>query len=44
MGGMFTAIKGPALGYNLEPSYDNPKTRDLLWNLSCEAIGEEFII
>jgi hypothetical protein len=44
MGGMFTAIKGPARGFSLEPSYDNPQTRELLWNLSCEAIGEEFII
>ena len=44
MGGMFTAIKGPARGFSLEPSYDNPQTRELLWNLSCEAIGEEVII
>ncbi|OUX18411.1 MAG: hypothetical protein CBE09_04000 [Rhizobiales bacterium TMED249] len=44
MGGMFTANRGPAMGYSLEKSYDNPATRDLLWNLSCEAIGAEFNI
>jgi NAD(P)-dependent dehydrogenase (short-subunit alcohol dehydrogenase family) len=42
MGGMFTALKGPATGHPLESSYDNPKTREILWANSCAAIGEEF--
>jgi NAD(P)-dependent dehydrogenase (short-subunit alcohol dehydrogenase family) len=36
------ASKGEAKPYALEPQYDNPETRDLLWNKSCEAIGEAF--
>ena len=44
MGGMFTALKGPATGHPLETSYDNPKTREILWANSCAAIGEEFNI
>lgn len=44
MGGMFTALKGPAVGYPLETSYDNPQTRELLWSQSCAAIGDAFDI
>ena len=44
MGGMFTALKGPATGHPLETSYDNQKTREILWANSCAAIGEEFNI
>ena len=44
MGGMITSIKGPAKGYALEETYDNPETKDLLWSLSCDAIEDEFII
>ena len=44
MGGMFTALKGPAAGYPLEASYDNPQTRDLLWRHSCAAIDADFDI
>ena len=39
-----TALRGPALSYPLERFYDNPYTRDLLWDKSCEAIGEDFVI
>ena len=41
---MITSIKGPAKGYALEETYDNPETKDLLWSLSCDAIEDEFII
>ena len=44
MGGMFTALKGPAMGFPLETSYDNPETREILWANSCAAIEEEFNI
>lgn len=44
MGGMITSIRGPAKGYALEETYDNPETKDLLWSLSCDAIEDEFII
>ena len=39
-----TALRGPALSYPLEAFYDNPATREILWQKSCEAIGEEFVI
>jgi hypothetical protein len=39
-----TASKGEARAYALEPQYDNPETRDLLWDTSCAAIGEAFEI
>ena len=39
-----TALRGPALSYPLETFYDNPATRDTLWEKSCEAIGEKFVI
>jgi hypothetical protein len=42
MGGMFTAMKGEAHCYPLEEFYDNPATKNLLWEKSCEAIGEKF--
>lgn len=38
------AGKGEAKPYPLEPQYDNPETRDLLWKKSCEAIGKDFQI
>ena len=44
MGGMFTAMKGEAHCYPLEEFYDNPATKNLLWEKSCEAIGEKFEI
>ena len=44
MGGMFSALTGPAKGYPLEASYDNPSTREILWTNSCAAIGEDFTI
>lgn len=36
------AMKGPAKSFALEKSYDNEKTRELLWQKSCEAIGEDW--
>ena len=39
-----TAMKGKAIAFPLESFYDNPKTRELLWQKSCEAIGEDFTI
>ena len=36
------AMKGPAVSFSLEPRYDNPETRDMLWSMSCDAIGETF--
>ena len=44
MGGMFTAMKGEAHCYPLEEFYDNPATKNLLWEKSCEAINEKFEI
>ena len=38
------APKGKAERFDLEPSYDNPETKNLLWEKSCEAIGEKFEI
>ncbi len=37
-------MKGPVAKFDLEEFYDNRETKDLLWNKSCEAIGENFII
>ena len=37
-------MKGPVVKFGLEEFYDNRKTKDLLWNKSCDAIGEDFII
>ena len=37
-------MKGPVVKFDLEEFYDNRETKDLLWNKSCEAIGEDFII
>jgi NAD(P)-dependent dehydrogenase (short-subunit alcohol dehydrogenase family) len=36
------ASKGAAKAYALEPQYDNPDTRDLLWEKSCAAVGGDF--
>ncbi len=41
-GSGITAIKGKAEPFPLEPFYDNPETRDLLWSKSEEAIGKTF--
>ena len=38
------ATRGPAEPFALEAQYDNDKTRALLWNKSCEAIGGDFTI
>ena len=38
------ASKGEAKADAMEPKYDNPETRNMLWEKSCEAIGSEFII
>ena len=38
------AMKGPALSYPLEAYYDNPETRELLWNHSYKAADIEFSI
>ena len=38
------ALKGPVVKFALESFYNNKKTRDLLWQKSCESIGEDFII
>ena len=38
------ATRGPAEPFALEPQYDNDKTRALLWDKSCEAIGGDFPI
>ena len=37
-------MKGPVVKFGLEEFYDNRKTKDLLWEKSCDAIGEDFII
>ena len=37
-----TALRGPAERMKLEHKYNNPATRQLLWEMSCQAIGEEF--
>ncbi len=39
-----TAAKGKAEPFALEPAYDNPQTRELLWSKSEEAIGKSFEI
>ncbi len=38
------SFKGPVVTFFLESFYDNKETRDLLWQKSCEAIGEDFVI
>jgi len=35
------AMRGPAQRFALEPFYDNPETRELLWSKSCDAVGIE---
>ena len=37
-------MKGPVVKFDLEELYDNRETKDLLWNKSCEAIGQDFLI
>ncbi|MGI9610156.1 MAG: SDR family NAD(P)-dependent oxidoreductase [Acidimicrobiia bacterium] len=41
-GSGMTAMKGKAEPFDLEPFYDNPETRELLWTKSEEAIGKTF--
>jgi len=36
------AMKGKAIMFPIEKFYDNPKTIELIWDKSCEAIGENF--
>lgn len=38
------AMKGKAIMFPLESFYDNEGTRNLIWEKSCEAIGENFDI
>ena len=38
------AMKGEVIKFALEKFYDNRNTRNLLWNKSCEAIDQDFII
>ena len=38
------AMKGEVIKFALEKLYDNRNTRNLLWNKSCEAIDQDFII
>jgi NAD(P)-dependent dehydrogenase (short-subunit alcohol dehydrogenase family) len=38
------AVKGVAEPFALEPFYDNPEQRDLLWRMSNAATGLEFAI
>ena len=38
------AIKGEVVKFGLEKFYNNEKTKNLLWNKSCEAIGQNFIV
>ena len=42
-GHSFFAFSGPARPFALEPFYDNPATRELLWSKSCEAVGRGFL-
>jgi len=37
-----SSSKGEAKAYALEAEYDNPETRKLLWDKSCEATGVDF--
>lgn len=43
-GSSIAAMKGKAIRFPLESFYDNPESRDLIWQKSCEAIGEEFAV
>lgn len=38
------AMKGEVIKFALEKLYDNRNTRNLLWDKSCEAIDQDFII
>lgn len=38
------ALKGPPVPFELEGFYDNDRTRELLWDLSCKAIDREFSV
>lgn len=42
-GHSFFAFRGPARPFALEPFYDNPATRELLWSKSREAVGRGFL-
>ena len=38
------ASKGKVINFDLEKFYDNRLAKDLLWEKSCEAIGQEFVV
>ena len=38
------ASKGKVKPFALEPQYDNPEIRSMIWKKSCEAIGKDFDI
>lgn len=38
------ATRGPAKPFALEAQYDNEKTRALLWDKICAAVGGDFTI
>lgn len=40
--GILTAMRGPAVAFELEPFYDNEATRSLLWDKSCAAVGRSW--
>ena len=43
-GRTLVATKGPAEPFTLDKRYNHPKTLELLWSKSCEAIGQSFQI
>jgi NAD(P)-dependent dehydrogenase (short-subunit alcohol dehydrogenase family) len=43
-GSRMTSAKGKPIKFELEGFYDNDKTKKLLWEKSCNAIGEDFNI
>jgi len=43
-GSRMTSAKGKPIRFELESFYDNDKTKKLLWEKSCNAIGEDFNI
>jgi NAD(P)-dependent dehydrogenase (short-subunit alcohol dehydrogenase family) len=38
------ALKGAPIRFELEPFYNNNETMNMMWEKSCEAIGESFTI
>jgi len=37
------ASKGKAVAFALEPFYDNPETRSMIWSKSCAAVGASYL-